>query len=213
MKVCHILSKDEVCTINATSCESLAACFASSWTNNVPRFMREFEAHHLVLSLRSCVHVLPNQICCFSRLYAVKAEHLYVDAAFYTGGGWASRENNCEANAITCVVWHGCVFACSIKVKREIGSWIFALRPMPMSLPPTRSSSFLVGCCNNRTESKTLESCALALRTDLRACAGMRECPGLPLKCTSTFPFALLLTTPNENQPKMRADISGTHVP
>ena len=84
--------------------------FACSCKNTVPRFTQEFEAHHLDPSLRSCVHVLRNQICCFSRLYAVKAEQLYVDAAFHDGGGWASRENNCDANAITCEVWHGGVW-------------------------------------------------------------------------------------------------------
>ena len=48
----------------------------------MPRFTREFEAHHLVLSLRSCSCAAKSNLL-FSRLY-----DLYVDAAFHDGGGW-----------------------------------------------------------------------------------------------------------------------------
>ena len=64
MKVHHILSKDEVCTTNARRRESWASCFASSWKSTVPRFTREFEAHHLVLRLRSC-SCATGQVFCF----------------------------------------------------------------------------------------------------------------------------------------------------
>ena len=63
------------------------------------------------------------------------------------------------------------VVACSVSVKRQIGSWILTWRQMQMSLPPTRSSSFLASCCN-RTDRKHL-SRVLALRTELGACTCM----------------------------------------
>ena len=59
-----------------------------------------------------------NLLC--SQLHAVKGENLYVVAVFHDGGGWASRENNCIANAITCDVWHGRVVACSVMVTLDL---------------------------------------------------------------------------------------------
>ena len=114
MNVCHILSKDEVCTINARRRESWAFFPSPALAKNtVPRLTQEFGAHHLDLSLRSC-SCAADQIFCFSQHHAVKAEPLYVDAAFHTGGGLAS-----SANALTCEVWHGCVVACSVTVQRK----------------------------------------------------------------------------------------------
>ena len=154
--------------MNAGRRESLDFLLCQLLENTLPRFTQEFEAHHLVLSLRSC-SCAADHIFLFSRLYADKGEQLFVDAVFQNGGGWAPCENDCSANAPTCEVWRGCVVPRSVTVtqQRFMGLGMAANADVAateeVQLVPCEQTIYVATIGRNRTHL----SCVLALQTDL----------------------------------------------